>query len=211
MAHDVLIIDRYLAALATRLPGSRRARDAVLDELRDGLSELTARYTDNGHPPLAAAKAAVAEFGTVDQVAAAFAGELVTRQARQIIAVLIVTGPLVGVWWLLLLAPVSPAGIPTLPLIGAAVLTGLLVLATTGGLARWLPSTAPARALTGATTVVAACIAGDIGMLTTLAIGSNTELGVVAVVAVLASLIRLGWSVHLLRTCLSARRALSLT
>jgi hypothetical protein len=206
MAHDALIIDSYLAALATRLPGPRRARDAVIDELRDGLSELAARYTDTGRPPRAAAEAAVAEFGTVDQVAAAFAGELITRQARQIIAALIITGPLVGVWWLLLL---TPAGIPTLPLIGAAVLTGLLVLATTGGLARWLPSTAPARALTGATTVVVACIAGDVGMLTTLAIGSNAELGVVAVVAVLASLVRLGCGVQLLRACLSARRALS--
>jgi hypothetical protein len=206
VAHDALIIDSYLAALAARLPGSRRTRDAVLDELRDGLSELAARHADDGRPPRAAAEAAVAEFGTVDEVAAAFAGELVTRQARQIIAALIVTGPLVGVWWLLLL---SPAGVPALPLIGAAVLTGLLVLATTGGLTRWLPSTAPARALTGATAVVVACVVGDVGMLTTLAIGSDAEFGVVAVVAVLASLIRLGCGVLLVRACFRARRALS--
>jgi hypothetical protein len=206
VAHDALIIDSYLAALAARLPGSRRTRDAVLDELRDGLSELAARHADDGRPPRAAAEAAVAEFGTVDEVAAAFAGELVTRQARQIIAALIITGPLVGVWWLLLL---SPAGVPALPLIGAAVLTGLLVLATTGGLTRWLPSTAPARALTGATAVVVACVVGDVGMLTTLAIGSDAEFGVVAVVAVLASLIRLGCGVLLVRACLRARRALS--
>lgn len=211
MAHDALIIDSYLAALAARLPGSRRTRDAVLDELRDGLSELAARHADDGRPPRAAAEAAVAEFGTVDEVAAAFAGELVTRQARQIIAALIVTGPLVGVWWLLLLSPASPAGVPALPLIGAAVLTGLLVLATTGGLTRWLPSTAPARALAGATAVVVACVIGDIGMLTTLAIGSYAEFGVVAVVAVLASLIRLGCGVLLVRACLRARRALSST
>lgn len=205
MAHDLVTIEDYLSALATRLPGSRRARNAVLDELRDGLSELAARYRDNGRPSRAAAEAAVADFGTVDQVAAAFAGELVTRQARQIIAALIVTGPFVGVWWLLLL---TPAGVPALPLIGAAVLTGLLVLATTGGLTRWLPSTAPARALTGATTVVVVCIAGDIGVVTTFAVGSNAGFNGLAAVAVGASLVRLGCSVHLLRACLGARRAL---
>lgn len=181
----------------------------MLDELRDGLTEAAARHTDSGSPPRVAAEAAVGEFGTVDQVAAAFAGELVTQQARHVVTALVVTGPLVGVWWVLLLAPTSPAGIPVLPLVGAAVLMGLLVLATTGGLTRWLPPAAPRRALTGAAAVVVGCMAGDIGMLTALAIGFDTKLSALAIAAVLASLIRLGCSVHLLRACVSARQALS--
>ncbi|MDX8036702.1 permease prefix domain 1-containing protein [Lentzea sp. BCCO 10_0856] len=209
MARDVLIIEGYLAALATRLPGPRRARVAVLDELRDGLTEAAARHTDSGSPPRAAAEAAVGEFGTVDQVAAAFAGELVTQQARHVVTVLVVTGPLVGVWWLLLLAPTSPAGIPVLPLIGVAVLIGLLVLATTGGLTRWVPSAVPRRALAGAAAVAVGCMVGDLGMLTVLATSSDAGLSVLAITAVLASLIRLGCGVHLLRACLHAQQALS--
>ena len=208
MARDALIIEGYLAALATRLPGSRRARTAVLDELRDGLTEVAGRHADSGRSPRAAAEAALVEFGTVDQVASAFAGELVTRQARQVIVALVLTGPLVGVWWLLLLAPTSPTGIPALPLIGVAVLTGFAVLAMTGRLTRWLPSAAPVHALIGATVVVVVCAAGDISMLAVLVVSSTSELGALAVAAVLASLIRLGCCVHLLLGCRSAWRAL---
>ena len=55
MTSDVLTIEGYLAALAERLPGPRRARAAVLDELRDGLIEATARHTRSGRSPRAAA------------------------------------------------------------------------------------------------------------------------------------------------------------
>ena len=60
-----------------------------------------------------------------EAVADAFAGELATAYARRTIALYVITGPLVGIWWLLLLRP-DPwragliallAAIPVLPLI----------------------------------------------------------------------------------------------
>lgn len=93
-------------------------------------------------------------------------------------------------------------GVPTLPLIGVAVLTGFAVLAMTGGLTPWLPAAAPVHALIGATVVVVVCATGDVGVLAVLAVSSTSEFGV------LASLIRLGCCVHLLRGCYSAWRAL---
>ena len=38
-------------------------------------------------------------------VADAFEGELATAYARRTIALYVITGPLVGIWWLLLLQP----------------------------------------------------------------------------------------------------------
>jgi hypothetical protein len=64
----------------------------------------------------------------------------------------VVAGPLVGIWWLLLLYP-SPwrtglialvAAIPVIPLIIAAIATAGGTLATTGRLTRWLPGTGSA-------------------------------------------------------------------
>ncbi|PWK89506.1 hypothetical protein C8D88_102780 [Lentzea atacamensis] len=208
MARDVLIIDTYLAALAARLPGPRRAREAVLDELRDGITEAMSRRADIGLRPAAAAEAALAEFGTVDEVATAFAGELATRQARQVILALMLTGPLVGVWWLLLLAPRSPVGIPALPLIGAAVLTGLIALATTGQLTRWLPAAPPDFAVTAATAVAGACVVGDVTMLVGFAAHTPAVVGWTAVIAVAASLFRIACCTYLLRGCLTTSRVL---
>ena len=54
-------------------------------------------------PPDQAQAAAVAQFGSPQAVADAFTGELATAYARRTIALFVLTGPLVGIWWLLLL------------------------------------------------------------------------------------------------------------
>src|SRR5262245_32695905 len=98
-------IEAYLAELARLLHGPRRRRARVLAELRDGLQDAAVAYRDHADSAVAAERQAVAGFGTPQAVADAFAGELATAYARRTTAAYIVTGPLVGIWWLLLLQP----------------------------------------------------------------------------------------------------------
>jgi HAAS len=98
-------VDAYCRDLAAGLRGPRHRRERILAELRDGLDHAVSDHIANGLTATEAAKAAIAEFGTPDAVADAFAGELATAYARRTIVLFIVTGPLVGIWWLLLLQP----------------------------------------------------------------------------------------------------------
>lgn len=84
------LIDEYLADLASRLPA-----DAV-DELTDGLLEAWRDRLADGLDPSAAAHAAIAEFGTVGEVTAAFVAQAPGRRAA---LVLLATGPVVGACW----------------------------------------------------------------------------------------------------------------
>jgi len=81
-----------------------------------------------------------------------------------------VTGPLVGVWWLLLLQPTPwrtgvvalVAAIPVIPLIIAAFATAAGTFATTGRLIRWLPEASPRRALFATITLASLALAADV-------------------------------------------------
>jgi hypothetical protein len=209
-----IVIEDYLAALAIRLIGPRSARTAVLDELRDGLHEAAAAHAAIGLSPQAAADATIAEFGRPEDVSAAFAEELGTRQARRTVSSLLLTGPLVGVWWLLLLAPKpwrsTPVevwtAIPVLPLVALGTVTGLAVLATTGGLTRWLPAASPPRALAGAQAVALTCLAGDLAVLTMLAASPQPVRAALATTAACASVIRLACSARVVQRCSRTRR-----
>src|SRR5262245_44672369 len=102
-------IETYLAAIATHLaslglPGPRRARQAIIAELRDGLLEATTARLEQGLHPKRAARAALEEFGDPTAVASAFTPELAGIQARRTALTLTRTGPLVGVLWLAALA-----------------------------------------------------------------------------------------------------------
>jgi hypothetical protein len=100
------------------------AGHAVSDRIVHGLTETEA------------AQAAITEFGPPDAVADAFRGELATAYARRTIALFVVTGPLVGIWWLLLLQPhpwrtgviALIVAIPVIPLLPIAVATNPLNL-----------------------------------------------------------------------------------
>lgn len=216
-----LVLDQYLISLGAHLFGSARDRARVLDEIRGGLAEATAGYTSRDLPPPAAAQAAVDDLGSTAIVAAAFAGELATRLARRILWALLLTGPLVGIWWFLLLVPGpwSPqlvmliASIPVLPLIAAAIGTAIVTIATTGSLIRWLPEAAPKRALVAAKVVAAAAILGDLTMLSIL--GFRTVMGTaeslpfaLATIAIATSAIRLAGSLWCVRECVRARSVL---
>jgi hypothetical protein len=203
----------YLADLASRLRGPRRRRDAILAELRDGLLHATEAHIAAGLAPAQSAAAAINQFGDPQAVADAFAGELATAYARRTIAWYIATGPLVGIWWLLLLQP-QPwrtgiiallAAIPVLPLIALAIATAAGTFATTGRLMRWLPETGPQRALVATTAIGTLSVLGDLTVITMFAV-SAAPASPLAVIAVAASLTRIACSIIVIRTATLMRR-----
>jgi hypothetical protein len=84
------LIDDHLAVLAQRLPA-----DAV-DELADGLIETWHHHCDTGLAPDQAAHAAIAEFGTPEQITRAFVAQAPGRLTARL---LLATGPVVGACW----------------------------------------------------------------------------------------------------------------
>ncbi len=76
------VIERYIADVSIRLPGPRRWRAGVLDELRDSLLDATDALCETTTPAAAAVRA-VAEHGPVDQVSRAYEPELATVWARR--------------------------------------------------------------------------------------------------------------------------------
>jgi hypothetical protein len=84
------LIDAYLAELGRRLPAD------TVDELRDGLTETYERHLAGGLQPPGAAGAAIREFGGADEISAAFTRDAVGRRTA---AVLLATGPALGLCW----------------------------------------------------------------------------------------------------------------
>src|SRR5262249_42189650 len=84
----------------SRLPAHAPLGAGPLAELRSDLVEATEALAAGSESPAAAAQAATLEFGAVDEVAAAFRAELAVRQARRIGLVLLLSGPLIGMCWL---------------------------------------------------------------------------------------------------------------
>lgn len=167
-------IEAYLAAVAARLIGPRNTRAAILDELREGLHAAAAAHRAHGMTPSTSVDTALAEFGGLT-VADAFADELATAQARRISLAYLLTGPVVGSSWLLLLASHSlkdgpgalATSIPALPLIVTACVAAVLVLAGPGRLTRWIRPK-PLQLLDMTMLLGLACMAGDLLMLTVL-------------------------------------------
>jgi hypothetical protein len=199
----------YLTEVAARLHGPRRRRARILAELRDGLDEAVADHARDGLAPEQAADAAIDGFGTPAEVAAAFAGELAVAYARRTLAWFVVTGPLVGIWWLLLLRPhpwrtsvvALLAAIPVLPLIGVAVATAMGTFATTGRLMRWLPEATPRRALLATVAVAVLALICDAALIASYA-WSAAPAGLIGAVAIAASLTRMACSAVTVRHAL---------
>ena len=211
-------LEAYCRDLAARLRGPRRRREQILAELRDGLDHAVNGHIANGLTDTVAAQAAIAEFGTPDAVADAFAGELATAYARRTIALFVLTGPLVGIWWLLLLQPhpwrtglvALIVAIPVIPLLPIAVATAAAALATTGRLIRWLPESSPRQALTATIAIAGAVLLADLTVLAVYA-GSNMPAQPLAALAITASLLRITCSIITLRHATAIRHGLSAT
>jgi hypothetical protein len=119
------LIDEHLAVLARRLPA-----DAV-DELGDGLTETWQHHLAAGLPPADAARAAIGEFGTVDQITEAFVSNCPGRRTARI---LLATGPIAGACWGTSLAAAQawtwPVPVPAAVVIAAALLVVVAALVT---------------------------------------------------------------------------------
>lgn len=208
------VVEDYLAAVATSLVGPRAVRAAILDELRDGLHAAIATRIGRGEHPAAATAAALNEFGAPEATARGFAGELASSQARRTVVAYLGSGPLIGLLWLLTVAPPGwwrrgPAtlwaAIPPAPAIGLALVLGVLVLAATGTASRWLPIP-PEPIVPAALVVVALAILGDLLMLALVA-RPDVAASTTGVLAILASAIRIGLSIPAMVSCLRVRRA----
>lgn len=117
------LIDDHLAVLAGRLPA-----DAV-DELADGLIETWQRHLAAGMSATEAARTAIAEFGTGDEITRAFVAQ---APGRRTAVAMLATGPAVGACWATCLIaaevwtwPIAAAAIATY---GAALLTVVVAL-----------------------------------------------------------------------------------
>lgn len=92
------VIDEYLHRLSRALHGPRRLKADLLTEARHGLDDAAADYRAAGLPEPEAQRRAVAEFGSVPEIAAAYQVELAALTARRL------SVRILGVWLLLLLA-----------------------------------------------------------------------------------------------------------
>ncbi len=117
------LIDDHLAVLSSALPPD------TVDELADGLAETWQHHLASGLTPTEAAHAAIAEFGTPEQITRAFVAQAPGRRAARL---LLATGPIVGVSWAasLVTAHAWTWPVPTAAkaLAGLALLTSVAVL-----------------------------------------------------------------------------------
>lgn len=84
------LIQTHLAALARQLPAD------IVDELADGLTETWHRHLATGLTPAEAARTAIAEFGTPDQITDAFVTQ---SPGRRTALLLLATGPIAALSW----------------------------------------------------------------------------------------------------------------
>ena len=89
-------IDEYVHALVAALPGPVRARTSRVGEARDGLVDAAAAYRSVGYPPQRAEQLAVADFGTVAELAGEYRTELALSQGRR--TLLLTAAVQVAVW-----------------------------------------------------------------------------------------------------------------
>ncbi|WP_341718982.1 permease prefix domain 1-containing protein [Micromonospora sp. FIMYZ51] len=79
---DDVLIDEHLRRLAGRLRGPRRLRADLLTEARHGLLDAVEAYRDGGLSAHEAARRAVTDFGTPEQLAPAYQAELAVAALR---------------------------------------------------------------------------------------------------------------------------------
>jgi hypothetical protein len=211
-------VEAYLAEVAARLGASRRARDRIVDELRDGLLTAARAHREHGLTVAESEATAVGEFGPPQLLARLFADELAYRRAGGIGRTYLITGPLVGAGWLALLAPpgwwrTGPqalwTSLPALPLAAAAALAGLALLVG----ARWSGSALaidPAALLDLATLLAGICVAVDLTMLAALSqLALPPGDGPLVALAMTASLARVAGSCLAVHRCRQGRGALA--
>lgn len=220
-------IERYLAQVAVRLPGTPRAHAGIVAELRSGLMDAADAYRSAGLPAAQATGEAISEFGDPARIADGFRGEIAASQARRVAITLLVTGPLVGLLWIgaaaashLGLRPGLSwpwaglsAGLALVAVAaGVTACAALVGIAITGRLTRWLPAR-PRRAPTAAAFAGFGAVGADgLGLALLagqLATAPGTISPLLAAAAAAASLARLTLAGRAARRCLAIRASLT--
>ncbi|MFI7065231.1 permease prefix domain 1-containing protein [Kribbella sp. NPDC050124] len=183
MADRDLIAD-YVAELA------RRLAPEIVEELADGLEESVRNQLSRGLTPLEAATAAVEEFGSPTEIAAAFARQSVGHRTA---VALLETAPLFAVLWGFALIGAKAWNWP-IP-VSLACLFGVTLVSIAATLLTVVRSKKPSTARLAAPATVAITLL-DLGLLTI----------VLAVGPVLTVVIALAASASLTRAALSIRQ-----
>jgi predicted cobalt transporter CbtA len=127
MGHE--LIRAYLSELDTALavvPGSARARAAIVAEISDGLADALTDHLDRGWPPAEAEQRVIDEFGDAALVATQFVPVLTAKQVHRSALILLRTGPLVGALWLATALLAVPLG---LPIVSPVTITAAIMVA----------------------------------------------------------------------------------
>jgi hypothetical protein len=190
MSESGLIRD-YLTALSAHLPAP------IVEELADGLDQSRLHYLEQGLGSGAAAKAALAEFGAVQVVVAAF---IRVSPARRAARRLLVSGPVVGACWG---AALITGRAWTWPVpIGARILLGVVLVAVIGLLATAAFGTRYRSVGRAGAAGCMAITALDAAMLTTVALAIPAVAWPV-ILAAAASVTRLTFAARMLRPVLT--------
>lgn len=213
------VVAGYLRGIAAALPGSRRARQAIVTEIADGLIEQITNTT--GPDPAAAAESAVHAFGSPRNLATQFARELTGKTAHRTGFALISSGPLIGALCLLALTsgPSSDvtvtlpkritglfAALPLIPLLLMIIIPAALVaVAGAGRVSRFLPVTTGAAGLAGLV-AGAGCVVAD-GTLIVHAVMTAGVWSPLLILAVTISTARLSLAAAAARRCAQLRAA----
>ena len=220
-------VERYLTEVTARLPGSGRARSEVVAELRSGLLDAIDVHCSAGLPPAEAVQAAIAEFGDPAWVAGGFRTEIAAGVSRRAAFVVLVTGPLVVVLWIVtaLASHLAPhlqwadlstgvkAGVLLVAAAAGVTACGALFgIAATGRLTRWLPAL-PRRAPAAAAVAGFGAVGADALGLALLGVQLATAAGQLspwpAAAAAAASTVRLLFARRAARRCLAIRTGLT--
>lgn len=164
-------VAEYVAALSAALHGPVRAKSRMIQEIRDGLTDTVEAYLRDGVPHDRAARLAVREFGTPEQLAPSCQRELTIAQTRRTALSVTLSVPLLIACWHLIWTSgqgwqlQQTAQLVAVQLAAVAAVATLLTaaaLAATGALARKLrtPERLPlAVAWAGTTAGVAMVVA----------------------------------------------------
>ncbi|WP_106401003.1 permease prefix domain 1-containing protein [Actinocorallia populi] len=206
-------IEARVAELSAVLHGPARLKARMLEELRGGLADAAADLSPGPDPD--AARRAVAEFGSVSELAPAFQRELTLAQARRTARTMALLLPLLiaGRYWagssgtaphLLHLAAVNATA-----LAAATALLATVFLALTGAFGRRLPTPGELPLAVAWTGTVAAAAVG-VGALTLTAaavLSANWPLAAATALLALGSHARIASSARACRRCARLPRA----
>jgi len=220
-------VEGYLAEVTARLPGPARARSDIVAELRSGLLDATDAHCCAGLPAAEAVHAAIGEFGDPAEIADGFRTEIAASLARRAAVAVLVTGPLVGVLWIVtaVASHIAPhlqwadlslglrVGIALVVIAAGVTACGAIFgIAATGRLTRWLPAR-PRLAPAAAAVAGFGAVGADALGLALLAVQLVTAAGRLspglAAMAAAASIGRVAFAGRAARRCLAIRSSLT--